>query len=113
MFKPAFLGRLNLIPYLPLDDDKLALITKLQLARIQQRLQQHYRADFTYSDEVIGLIVSQCQDAGAGARTIHNILQNQLLPELSVRILQRVAENQPINALHLAVEEATFSYQLH
>ncbi|WP_445768373.1 type VI secretion system ATPase TssH [Rheinheimera sp.] len=113
VFKPAFLGRLNLIPYLPLDADKLALICTLQLKRIAKRLAQHYRASFNYDEQVIQHIVSQCQDAGAGARTIHNILQNQLLPELSVRILQRVAENQPINALHLAVEEATFSYQLH
>ena len=113
VFKPAFLGRLNLIPYLPLDDDKLALITKLQLARIQQRLQQHYRADFTYSDEVIGLIVSQCQDAGSGARTIHNILQNQLLPELSVRILQRVAQQQSVQSIQLQVEAEQFSYSVN
>ena len=112
VFKPAFLGRLNLIPYLPLDADKLAMICALQLKRIAKRLAQHYRASFNYDEQVIQHIVSQCQDAGAGARTIHNILQNQLLPELSVRILQRVAENQPINALHLAVEQATFSYQL-
>ena len=113
VFKPAFLGRLNLIPYLPLDDDKLALITKLQLARIRQRLQQHYRADFTYSDEVIGLIVSQCQDAGSGARTIHNILQNQLLPELSVRILQRVAQQQSVQSIQLQVEAEQFSYSVN
>ena len=113
VFKPAFLGRLNLIPYLPLDDDKLALITKLQLARIQQRLQQHYRAEFSYCDEVIGLIVSQCQDAGSGARTIHNILQNQLLPELSVRILQRVAQQQSVQSIQLRVEAEQFSYSVN
>ena len=113
VFKPAFLGRLNLIPYLPLDDDKLALITRLQLARIQQRLQQHYRAEFTYCDEVIGLIVSQCQDAGSGARTIHNILQNQLLPELSVRILQRVAQQQSVQSIQLQVEAEQFSYSVN
>ncbi|MBU1311877.1 MAG: type VI secretion system ATPase TssH [Gammaproteobacteria bacterium] len=113
VFKPAFLGRLNLIPYLPLDADKLAMISSLQLKRIEKRLAQHYRASFSYDDQVIQHIVSQCQDAGSGARTIHNILQNQLLPELSVRILQRVADSQPITALQLTLEDAQFSYQLN
>lgn len=113
VFKPAFLGRLNLIPYLPLDNDKLALITGLQLKRIEKRLQQHYRAQFSYSPQVTELIVSQCQDAGSGARTIHNILQNQLLPELSVRILQRVAQQQPVAVIELNVADGVFSYAVN
>jgi type VI secretion system protein VasG len=113
VFKPAFLGRLNLIPYLPLDNDKLGLITGLQLKRIEKRLQQHYRAEFSYSPQVTELIVSQCQDAGSGARTIHNILQNQLLPELSVRILQRVAQQQPVTAIELQAVNGVFSYTVN
>ncbi len=112
VFKPAFLGRLNLIPYLPLDADKLAMISRLQLVRIEKRLARYYGASFSYDEPVVQHIVSQCQDAGSGARTIHNILQNQILPELSVRILQRVAGNEPITALQLAVQDAQFSYQL-
>src|SRR5690606_12917985 len=44
VFKPAFLGRLNLIPYLPLDNAKLAIIAGLQLGRIEKRLSRNYRA---------------------------------------------------------------------
>lgn len=112
VFKPAFLGRLNVIPYLPLDNDKLAMITTLQMTRINKRLRQHYKADFSYGSEVTDLIVSQCQDAGSGARTIHNILQNQLLPELSVRILQRVAQQQPVNHILLQVVDGKFEYSV-
>lgn len=112
VFKPAFLGRLNLIPYLPLDSDKLALITTLQLNRIEKRLSEHYRASFSFNDDVIELIVSQCQDAGAGARTIHNILQNQLLPELSVRILQRVAQQEQVSEIKLDVVDGAFNYSI-
>lgn len=110
VFKPAFLGRLNVIPYLPLDHDKLAMITALQLARIEKRLHQNYKASFSYSKEVTDLIVGQCQDAGAGARTIHNILQNQLLPELSVCVLQRVAEHKPVTSVQLQTSDETFSF---
>ncbi|SNY42976.1 type VI secretion system protein VasG [Arsukibacterium tuosuense] len=110
IFKPAFLGRLNVIPYLPLDDDKLAMITRLQLQRIEKRLQQHYNASFSYDQTVIDAIVSRCQDAGSGARTIHNILQNSLLPELSVLILQRSAEQQQIAQVSLSFNDEKFDY---
>ncbi len=112
VFKPAFLGRLNVIPYLPLDNDKLALITGLQLNRIAKRLAQHYRSQFSYTPAVTDLIVSQCQDAGSGARTIHNILQNQLLPELSVLLLQRIAQQQDITAVQLQVTDNQFTYRI-
>ncbi|MAA93546.1 MULTISPECIES: type VI secretion system ATPase TssH [unclassified Arsukibacterium] len=112
IFKPAFLGRVNVIPYLPLDDDKLALISALQLQRIEQRLQQHYSAAFSYEQAVVDAIVSRCQDAGSGARTIHNILQNTLLPELSVLILQRSAQQQIIQQVQLSFNGENFDYYI-
>lgn len=112
VFKPAFLGRLNLIPYIPLDDAKLARITVLQLGRIEKRLQQHYQASFSYSDDVISFIVNQCQDAGTGARTIHNILQNQLLPELSIGLLKNIAQAIDVNHIKLEVVDDCFKYTI-
>lgn len=112
VFKPAFLGRLNLIPYIPLDDAKLARITELQLARIDKRVLQHYQASFSYNDEVISFIVNQCQDAGTGARTIHNILQNQLLPELSIGLLKNVAQNIDIKGIELKIKNDSFHYEI-
>ena len=113
IFKPAFLGRLNVIPYLPLADDKLAMITRLQLQRIEKRLQQHYNASFSFDQTVIDAIVSRCQDAGSGARTIHNILQNNLLPELSVLILQRSAQQQPVAQVQLSFSDDKFDYLIN
>lgn len=113
IFKPAFLGRLNVIPYLPLADDKLAMITRLQLQRIEKRLQQHYNASFSFDQTVIDAIVSRCQDAGSGARTIHNILQNSLLPELSVLILQRSAQQQPVAQVQLSFSDDKFDYLIN
>ena len=113
VFKPAFLGRLNVVPYLPLDPDKLGMITQLQLKRIEKRLQAHYSASFAVGSDVVDSIVAQCQDAGSGARTIHNILQNQLLPELSVRILQCVAAQQTPHEVSITVSEGEFSYSIN
>lgn len=112
VFKPAFLGRLNVIPYLPLDDEKLSLIANLQLKRVVKRMAKSYRVTFSYSEEVVASIVEQCCDADSGARVIHNILQNQMLPELSVKVLGRIADLEPLNEVRVTIENDNFVFDL-
>lgn len=112
VFKPAFLGRLNVIPYLPLNEEELSSIAKLQLNKVVKRLQNNYQANFTYDDTVVCSIVEQCTDVDSGARVIHNILQNQILPELSLKILGRMADKTPLTSVQLAVEEGKFVVEL-
>ncbi len=111
-FKPAFLGRINVVPYIPLTDDMLNEITKLQLARVGVRLTSHHQAKFSYSDEVVDKIVSLCQDAGSGARNIHNILQNIMLPELSVKILNKMVTNKKTSSVAITVKGDEFIYKV-
>ena len=42
-FKPAFLGRVNLVPYFPLSPEIIRQIVELQLGRVQRRVQESYR----------------------------------------------------------------------
>ncbi len=44
VFPPALLGRLLVVPYFPLSDEMLAMIVRLQLKRIQRRLQENHTA---------------------------------------------------------------------
>jgi len=111
-FKPAFLGRLNVIPYIPLTQYMLNEITKLQLQRVAHRLAEHYQAKFTYSDDVVSQIVSMCQDAGSGARNVHNILQNTMLPDLSVKILNNMANNKKTTNVKVNVVKEEFVYKI-
>ncbi|MFC3151760.1 type VI secretion system ATPase TssH [Litoribrevibacter euphylliae] len=112
VFKPAFLGRLNVIPYLPLNEEELSSIAKLQLNKVVKRLKNNYQANFTYDETVVCSIVEQCTDVDSGARVIHNILQNQILPELSLKILGRMADKTPLTSVQLAVEEGKFVVEL-
>lgn len=48
VFKPAFLGRLKVIPYYPIADDVLAGIIHLKLGRIQKRIAAQHKAEFVY-----------------------------------------------------------------
>ncbi|MFA7554816.1 MAG: type VI secretion system ATPase TssH [Spongiibacteraceae bacterium] len=112
-FKPAFLGRTNLISFYPLDDENLMKIAAINMRRIEKRVSSHYGAALTYDEDVLLNIVARCQDGDTGARNIENILTRTLLPELASECLQRMAQNQAITTVHVSATEAgSFSYQL-
>jgi type VI secretion system protein VasG len=112
-FKPALLGRLNVVPYFPLTDEVLRQIVRLQLERIRDRVRVHYRAALGYDEAVIATIASRCQEVESGARNVDHILTGTLLPELSREFLTRMAEGRPVQGVHIGVEgEGRFTYRV-
>jgi len=112
-FKPAFLGRTNVIPYYPLADEDLMAICKINMKRIEKRVNEHYDADFEYHDDVLLHIVARCQEVDTGARNIENILTRSLLPELATECLSRLTTNDEISNIHVGVDiNGAFTYQI-
>lgn len=112
-FKPAFLGRTTVIPYYPLSDEDLMKICKINMDRIEKRIQEHYAADFSYDEELLLHIVARSQEVDTGARNIENILTRTMLPEMASECLSRMAENEAITQIHVAVnEQGKFAYQI-
>jgi type VI secretion system protein VasG len=95
-FKPAFMGRLTLIPYYPLSEDVIRKIIGLKLGKIGRRLHENYQADFSFSDGIVQMIADRCKEVDTGARNIDHILTKSLLPTLSVELLGRLAQGQAI-----------------
>lgn len=112
-FKPAFLGRTDIIPYYPLDDENLIKICGLNMNRIEKRVKEHYNAAFSYHEDVPLHIVARSQEVDTGARNIEHIISRTMLPELAAECLSRMAEGLEINSIHMDVdEEGNFSYQV-
>jgi type VI secretion system protein VasG len=111
VFPPALLGRLVTIPYYPLSDEMLARIVRLQLGRIQKRVEANHRIPFTYSDDAVGLIVRRCNNAEAGGRIIDAILTNTVLPRISVEYLTRTSRGEALAAIELGAADGDFSYR--
>jgi type VI secretion system protein VasG len=110
-FKPAFLGRVTVVPYFPLSDATLRTIIKLQLGRIQRRIADIYRTAFSYSDDVIEAIAARCTESESGARNIENVLTNGVLPEISSRFLERMANGQAVGNVQMSLDKSGgFSY---
>ncbi|HQU23618.1 MAG: ClpV1 family T6SS ATPase, partial [Acidiphilium sp. 21-60-14] len=95
-FKPAFLGRVTLVPYFPLSDSVIRMIVELQLKRIGARVRSSYKATFHYDPALVDLIAARCKESASGARNVENILSRTLLPELSAEVLSRLAEGNAV-----------------
>jgi type VI secretion system protein VasG len=112
-FKPAFLGRVTLVPYLPLSDAIIRQIVELQLGRISHRVHDSYRAAFEYDPALIEAIAARCTETASGARNVEKILSRTLLPELSAEMLARFADGQSVTSVRVGLDAAgSFSYTL-
>jgi type VI secretion system protein VasG len=112
-FKPAFLGRVTLVPYFPLSAEIIARIVELQLNRVRRRVQEAYGAKFVWDKSLVQTIADRCTETSSGARNIEKILSQTLLPELSGEVLSRLAAGGTIDAITVGVDTAgSFQYQI-
>ncbi len=112
-FKPAFLGRLNIVPYYPLPDDVMRRIITLKLGKIGSRVREHYRAEFQYDPELVDTIAQRCTEVDTGARNVDHILTRTLLPELSAEFLGCLSEGKSIQGVRVSVgEDGRFRYKI-
>ena len=112
-FKPAFLGRVTLVPYFPLSPDIIKKIVELQLNRVRRRVQESYGAKFLWDGSLIDTIAARCTETSSGARNVEKILSRTLLPELSAEVLSRLAEGSAIDSITVGVDTAgSFQYSI-
>jgi type VI secretion system protein VasG len=113
-FKPAFLGRVIVVPYYPIAPDIMRRIIELQLARIRNRIKENHRAQLSYDEALVNAIASRCTEVDSGARNVDHILTRTMLPELSKEFLSRMAAGEAISRVHISVNgEGNFEYTVN
>ena len=113
VFKPAFLGRLSIVPFYPVQDIILERIVALKLERIRKRFERNHQAELSYDQALIKAIAARCTEVDSGARNIDNILSRTLMPELAQRVLERMAQDSPIERLTIELgSDGDFAYCL-
>jgi type VI secretion system protein VasG len=112
IFKPAFLGRMVLIPYLPIRDENLRQIIRLKLGKIQRRMQENHKIEMLYDPALVQEVANRCTEVESGARNVDNILTNTLLPDISRQLLSRMAANEPMERIHVGIgADGAFEYR--
>lgn len=112
IFKPAFLGRMVVIPYYPVRDEALKQIIRLKLGKIQRRLMENHKVKLTYDDAFLNEVANRCTEVESGARNVDNILTNSLLPDISRQILGGMAEGEKMSGIQVGIgEDGAFEYR--
>ena len=105
-FKPAFLGRMKVVPYYPISDDVLAEIIELKLERIRRRIESNHKAVFEWDESLVDAVLARCTEVDSGARNVDHILNGTLLPEVAQQVLERIANGAALERISVRASEA-------
>lgn len=95
--RPEFLNRIDeTIMFLPLNEQEIKQIVRLQIKDVQQMLQNN-GVTLSLTDEAVQFLASAGYDPEFGARPVKRAIQHYLLNDLSKKLLaQEVDRNHPI-----------------
>lgn len=111
-FKPAFLGRMRIVPYFPLHDDLLVRIIQHKLGKITARIEKQYGTATRYTDDLVELLLSRCTEVDSGARNVDNILNSTVLPALATELLMAMSEQKIPSIIEIDVKDDEIIYVL-
>ncbi|TVO35875.1 type VI secretion system ATPase TssH [Vibrio algivorus] len=107
-FKPALLARMETIPYLPLSRTVLSEIIKGKLSRLETLFKQRYGAKVTIADELFDEILNRANRSENGARMLEAIIDGQLLPPISLALLNKLVDKESISHVSMSVQDGEF-----
>ncbi|WP_420194768.1 MULTISPECIES: type VI secretion system ATPase TssH [Marinobacter] len=108
-FKPALLARMEVVPYLPLGEDTLNRIVGDKLQRLADQIKARYHTDVELENGLVEAIRSRATRSENGARMLESIIEGELLPPVSLALLEKLAAREPVTKVTLGVEESRFT----
>ena len=108
-FKPALLARMEVVPYLPLGEDTLNRIVGDKLQRLADQIQARYHTEVELEDGLVEAIRSRATRSENGARMLESIIEGELLPPVSLALLEKLAAREPVTKVTLGVTENKFT----
>ena len=104
-FAPALLGRMQVVPYRPLDEEALASVVALKLDQVARRLEDAHDMEFRVQREVLAHLAARGRQTETGARFVNALVDQQLLPEIARSLLQYMAEDDMPDVLTLELND--------
>lgn len=108
-FKPALLARMEVVPYLPLSRETLTTIIGGKLARLDGVLRTRFGAEVEITPGVTDEIMQRVTRAENGARMLESVIDGDMLPPLSLLLLQKMAANTAVARITLDVQDSVFT----
>ena len=108
-FKPALLARMEVVPYLPLGEETLNRIVGDKLQRLADQIKVRYHTEVELEGGLIEAIRNRATRSENGARMLESIIEGELLPPVSLALLEKLAAREPVTKVTLGVEDARFT----
>lgn len=86
-FKAAFLGRVTMVPYLPLSEETRKMIVALQVGKVVRRVAEVYGMQMTFDETALTALQARSASSASGARVIERTIATEILPMLAGRFL--------------------------
>lgn len=103
VFPAAFLGRLSIVPYRPLDERVLMSIATLQLDQVVARVKAQHGVVLSYSKQLVQHIADMCGKHETGARRMGQFIEHNVLTLLAQAWLDAMENDSPYKCLALDV----------
>ncbi|SEJ80769.1 MULTISPECIES: type VI secretion system ATPase TssH [unclassified Variovorax] len=104
VFPAAFLGRLSVVPYLPLGAEALGDIVSLHLERVVDRMNEQHGIELVYTPAVVHEVIERCGTHETGARRLIGFIEQKLLPLLSREWLDALHRRRTIVRMSVDIE---------
>ncbi|UQS16834.1 type VI secretion system ATPase TssH [Pseudomonas sp. HS6] len=85
-FRPAFLARMTVVAYRPLDESTLEGIVLAKLEKLRGRYKAATGKQFEFDSGIVKAVLAKC--SAAGARDVENVLMTQVTGKLAEWVLE-------------------------
>ncbi len=104
-FPAALLARIQVVPMAPLQQDSLRTIIMKRLDQVAECLNAAHAIEMSCQPEVVEHLIFRCQRPETGARMIHTLIEQQLLPGISRSLLQFMADDDMPQLIRLELND--------
>ncbi|WP_137134531.1 type VI secretion system ATPase TssH [Rhizobium sp. FKY42] len=100
-FKPAFLGRTTILPFMPLGQESLLGIVDIHLARIAKRIRDTHAAELIVQPQARDALCTRARHSEMGARAIEVMIMRDLMPALSSALLEALMQATKVKTIEI------------
>jgi type VI secretion system protein VasG len=93
---------------MPLSPQVLEVIVRAKLERLEHLFKERYEAEVIIESSLIDEILARATRSENGARMLEAIIEGQLLPPVSLALLNKLSEQKPVNRIQLSAVDGQF-----
>ena len=94
-FQPAFIGRLQIVPYWMLGDESLVSIASMRLDRLAEAYRASHRSSLVFGDDVRAWLAERVRTTPQGARFLDGLIAASIRPAVADYVLGHLGAGRP------------------